>query len=87
MIFGKSLLLNVINAHQPRKNQEKGTYNRPVAFGCFCFAPANQKSGNGFQSGFYDGPSMLEEAMNGTLLMAAADQRGCVISFDFGTNK
>jgi hypothetical protein len=30
---------------------------------------------------------MLEEAINGTLLMAAADQRGCVMSFDFGSNK
>ncbi|RIA93430.1 WD40-repeat-containing domain protein [Glomus cerebriforme] len=84
-IYG--LLLNVINAHRPRKNQDKGTYNRLVAFGCFCFAPASQKSGNGFQSGFHDGPSMLEEAINGTLLMAAADQCGCVISFDFGANK
>ncbi|PKC16829.1 WD40 repeat-like protein [Rhizophagus irregularis] len=80
------LLLNIINAHRPRKNQDKGTINRPVAFGCFCFAPINQ-NGNGFQSGFHDGPSMLEEAINGTLLMAAADQRGCVMSFDFGSNK
>ncbi|RGB38171.1 WD40-repeat-containing domain protein [Rhizophagus diaphanus] len=80
------LLLNIINAHRPRKNQDKGTINRPVAFGCFCFAPVNQ-NGNGFQSGFHDGPSMLEEAINGTLLMAAADQRGCVMSFDFGSNK
>ncbi|GES75751.1 TBC1 domain family member 31 isoform X2 [Rhizophagus clarus] len=80
------LLLNIINALRPRKNQDKRSYNRPVAFGCFCFAPTNQ-SGNGFPSGFHDGPSMLEEAVNGTLLMAAADQRGRVVSFDFGSNK
>ncbi|CAG8453281.1 12385_t:CDS:10 [Funneliformis caledonium] len=84
-IYG--LLLNVTNAHRPRKEQVKRTYNRPIAFGCFCFAPASQKSGKGFQSGFYDGFSILEEAMNGTLMMAAADQNGCIMVFDFGANK
>jgi len=83
----KSLLLNIVNAHRPRKNQVKEAYNRLIAFGCFCFAPENQKSGNELQSGFYDGLSMLEEAMSGTLMMAVADQRGCIVVFDFGANK
>jgi len=30
---------------------------------------------------------MLEEAMSGTLMMAVADQRGCIVVFDFGANK
>ncbi|CAG8481011.1 16575_t:CDS:10 [Acaulospora morrowiae] len=85
-VYGR--LLSIINANRPPRHRVKETHNRPIAFGCFCFAPASLKSGpSDFQSGFFEGLSMLEEAMHGTLMMAVADQRGSVIIIDFGSNK
>jgi hypothetical protein len=49
-----------------------------------CSGNQKKKNWKRIQSGFYDGPCMLKEAINTTSLVAAID---VLYLFDFDTNK
>ncbi|CAG8550844.1 12476_t:CDS:10 [Ambispora gerdemannii] len=81
------LLFEIINAYRPPNPRSKVGYYRPIPFSCFTFAPFNIKKIENSNTSLKSGVGMLAEAINGNLMMAAADQRGCLLIFDFGANK
>ncbi|CAG8588400.1 5223_t:CDS:10 [Ambispora leptoticha] len=84
-IYG--LLFEIINDYRPPSSRSKVGFFRPISFGCFTFAPFDIKKIENSNTSLKSGVSMLAEATNGKLMMAAADQRGCLLIFDFGANK